>query len=135
MTAPKNSSNNNSNKNHDEIKFTTLNIPGVGEVEIPTPPRGENLDYYLVDPDKLTIRERIRRSIRQICNTENTDSEFAERIGSKPSYVCNWMRGKCAPELEMIEKIAKTYNVSMDDMFAGTACTKSYPSQRDANKK
>lgn len=112
------------------IETTTLNIPGIGEVEIPKPPRGEGLDYYLVDPATLSTRERIRRSIRQICNTEKTDTEFAEKLDTQSSYVSNWMRGKCTPELETLERISHTFNVSLDDIFAGTACTNAYASQQ-----
>lgn len=107
----------------------TLNLPGIGEFEVAKPPRGEDLDYYLADLSTLPARERIRRSLRQIACTEAADCNFADKLGTKPSSVCNWLRGKCLPEIEVLDNIASVYNVSMEDIFAGTACTNSYKGQ------
>lgn len=107
----------------------TIDIPEVGPVEIAAPPRGEAPDYYYQDLESMSARERIRRSIRQIASTEATDKAFAERIEQPRSYVCNWLKGKCSPDLEVLARIGREYKVSMEDVFAGTACTNSYVNQ------
>lgn len=98
--------------------------------ENPPIPRGEGANYYFINPDDLSARERIRRSIKQIASTEPTDSAFATRIGVPRSYVCNWKAGKSGVDTETLDRIAKTYSISMEDIFAGTACITDYEAEQ-----
>lgn len=47
-----------------------------------------------------------------------TQSEFAKRLGITQSLVSQWISNKCQPQLNMVPKVAKLLNVSVEDILA-----------------
>jgi transcriptional regulator with XRE-family HTH domain len=48
--------------------------------------------------------------------TENNlnQSEFARKVGVKPSQVSEWLKGKAKPGYDMLKNISSSFNISAD---------------------
>ena len=48
-----------------------------------------------------------------------TQSQLAEKINVSDKAVSKWENGKCLPEMEQLKKLAKLYNVTIDELIFG----------------
>lgn len=64
------------------------------------------------------IRTRIANVLVE-CRKEKelTQAELAKVIGSTPTTVATWEQGKSMPSLQMLYRLAKYYQKSMDYMY------------------
>ena len=49
-----------------------------------------------------------------LSESEITQTEFARKIGVKPSQVSEWLRGKAKPSYDMLRKMSVAFNISAD---------------------
>jgi len=49
-----------------------------------------------------------------------TNAEFADKIGVRPSTVSMWMRGTNSPRMELLDKIADLFGISVSDLMTDT---------------
>lgn len=47
-----------------------------------------------------------------------TQKEFAKRLGVTQSRVSNWEHGTNSPDIEMLFKICKIFNISIDEIYS-----------------
>jgi putative transcriptional regulator len=67
----------------------------------------------VVKPAKVTDGIRSLR----FANGEMTQAELADRIGETRQTIIAIERGRYSPSLEMAFRIARVFNVSLDDVF------------------
>ena len=48
-----------------------------------------------------------------------TQSELADNLGVSDKAVSKWENGKCLPEMEQLKKLAKLYNITIDELIYG----------------
>lgn len=48
-----------------------------------------------------------------------TQAELAHRVGVSGAAVSKWERGKCYPDIEMVEKLAGIFSVSISEILSG----------------
>ena len=56
------------------------------------------------------------RDILQSFLQENrlTQTDFAKRVGIKPSQVCEWLKEKAKPSYDLLKQICLAFNISAD---------------------
>lgn len=57
------------------------------------------------------------KSIRKECNL--TQKQVAEKMNVVESCYANWEQGRTEPNIDSIRKLAKIFNVSIDELFNG----------------
>ena len=48
-----------------------------------------------------------------------TQSELAEKLNISDKAVSKWENGKCSPDMEQLKKLAKLYNITIDELIYG----------------
>lgn len=74
---------------------------------------------------KFRILDCVRKEFKQILEeylTENgfSQSEFARRMGAKPSLVNDWLRGKAKPGYEALRLMVETFDLPADYLLGLT---------------
>lgn len=59
------------------------------------------------------VRDTVLSNIRVIVDNEKSAAEFARNIGVSRQNVSNWLSGVSAPDIEVIARIASTYNIPL----------------------
>lgn len=49
-----------------------------------------------------------------LCENGLSQTQFARRIGVKPSQVSEWLKGKAKPGYDMLKQISLSYHISAD---------------------
>lgn len=72
-----------------------------------------NVDYI--------VRDKVRTILIE-CRREKdiSQKELAEIIGSKETTVASWEQGRSLPSIDMLYRLAKYYNKSLDYMYGET---------------
>lgn len=64
------------------------------------------------------IRENVKRNLGFYLSLRKmSQKELAERLGVSQSAVTNWIKGKNAPDIEMVAAICDILDVSVSDLF------------------
>ena len=58
------------------------------------------------------------KSARKFCGM--TQKQVAEKIGVVESCYANWEQGRTEPSVEMLRKVSKVLNISLEDLINGT---------------
>lgn len=66
-----------------------------------------------------TVRETVQHNINALVDYEGSPSLFADRIGVSRQSVNNWISGKNAPDIEMINQIAREYRIPLSVILEG----------------
>ena len=69
----------------------------------------------------MSVRETISKNINWLIDAreEGSPTAFAKALGVNKQRVNSWRMNKCAPDLEMIEKIADLYGFSLEWFIRG----------------
>lgn len=67
----------------------------------------------------MSVRENVWDSIDYLISQEKSAAEFGRKIGVSRSQVGNWTARRNAPDIELINTIAKTYKVKLSDILNG----------------
>lgn len=73
----------------------------------------------------MSVRENVWDSIDFLISQEKSAAEFGRKIGVSRSQVGNWTARRNAPDIELINTIAKTYGVKLSDILNGNLGGKS----------
>ena len=66
-----------------------------------------------------TVRETVQNNIIALVDYEGSASAFADRLGVSRQSVNNRVNGKNAPDIEMINQIARVYRVPLSVILEG----------------
>lgn len=70
------------------------------------------------------IRENIKTNLSRFLTSKKiSQKEFAEKLGVSAPAVSNWLRGTNTPDIEMIAKICKVLDISVNDLFGLSKAT------------
>ncbi|MEY8409962.1 helix-turn-helix transcriptional regulator [Lachnospiraceae bacterium 62-26] len=69
-----------------------------------------------IDINRIFI-ENLKTLIKE---NKMTNAEFADKIGVRPSTVSMWMRGTNSPRMELLDKIADLFGISVSDLMTDT---------------
>ena len=62
----------------------------------------------------IQIGENLKKLRRE---REITQEELANALGTSPQSVSNWERGDCYPDMELVPRIARYFDVTLDELF------------------
>lgn len=73
----------------------------------------------------MGARDNVRHALIWLVHDrfDGNQTEFSKDLGVTKQKANNWMVGVCAPDLEMVGKIAKKYGLSLDWMIGGDVDT------------
>lgn len=62
------------------------------------------------------VRDRIRKVIEVLADSEVSRSEFGRKVGATPQNVSHWLNGGITPPIEKLVEIADAYDISLDTL-------------------
>jgi len=64
------------------------------------------------------VRENIQRNLGYYLTLKDiSQREFADELGVSQSSVTCWLKGKNAPDIELVAKICDFFNITISDLF------------------
>jgi len=64
------------------------------------------------------IRDNVKRNLGYYLSLKGmSQKELAEKLGVSQSAVTNWIKGKNAPDIEMVAQICDALEISVSDLF------------------
>lgn len=83
----------------------------------------------------------LRELIKQLCEAEGSQSNFARRIGATPQKVNNWVNGRNEPGADMLLAISNTYGIPLENIVGPSTTRFEYafvplndPREQDADE-